>query len=784
MQDARGSYNSTINNDAMLVRRANYFQQRCPYDTVLKRIPGSTQRGGMASLQHAQMESSKDTWPVTIPMNSVPSMDSLGHATSSESIGSVGTADMQLRSRSTLAYPSANWTVRLDKAGRQYYVNKIDKRISWTFPNEQDQKSSGSPQQPKDSEETYIEELEDRILQRFSSDSLVVGEGSKKDYPDPLRDALLNKRARREERGVMLENAHGDTVMALVEGGRDGNLSGAAPIGVGHPGIHQSISRGLSGSTRILRNLSKAKLVTHTREMGTYSLLRHGSRAKQDTKEDVQVEVLDSRPNTAIHGLTTSGNNALQDQVRARGKNVQETEARTRTSPAPPVRKNTSCDMETLGGLPTFNPADYRTVPPEQTLAEVNSRAVILNYPSADLRKSTKGVLAPVLDRVELPDPHFVKTRVPKNRSNAEWARPITALTPKGIVYNDGTMGPSNPLNHNFDQQAYEDDLKLVQSLQQDLMPDKDGHLVEGYRKKFREWVRDIADRLKHAPAPVIKATQMTLPLMPINFKDQLEIIQAMHEQKAMSSDLSKRLKSLVLTDNSRRSIPHPASSVMSIGETDVRKKGGVWPDSGGRLLREASSTDTVPFAEFRCESPVEEYTTTLKSFDDTVSNGDAQVLRDVRPAGRTTPGGHAGGEAFGNVSESVQNLEEAITRRTTSPVTSVYLPRRRSEVTICHYAGFHGHEKDEEAGLLDPNNRHRLQVTAKVPKVLGVDSVFYDSSNFTASLRVPKKSEVEDRLMDPFSKSNWMTMTTQRLKMGKGEIPAQYLRTPGRNVH
>jgi hypothetical protein len=67
--------------------------------------------------------------------------------------------------------------------------------------------------------------------------------------------------------------------------------------------------------------------------------------------------------------------------------------------------------IETLNGLPTFNPATYRASLPKQTLSDINSRAILLNYPSLDLSKSQKGVLAPILDRAELPDPHFVKTR-------------------------------------------------------------------------------------------------------------------------------------------------------------------------------------------------------------------------------------------------------------------------------------------------------------------------------------------------------------------------------------
>jgi hypothetical protein len=188
----------------------------------------------------------------------------------------------------------------MDRSGRQYYVNKFDKRISWTFPAEDGAEST--PRQH--SKAVYIAELEDRILQRYSSDMLAVPEGGKKDVPDPLRDALLNKRPRREERGVLLENAHGATVMALVEGGRDGNLSRAAPNGLGQPGIHQSISRGLSGPTRVLRNLSQANIVTVPRAMGAYSQLQHGCRKSATGPADhnargehvAEVAVFDSRP--------------------------------------------------------------------------------------------------------------------------------------------------------------------------------------------------------------------------------------------------------------------------------------------------------------------------------------------------------------------------------------------------------------------------------------------------------------------------------------------------------
>lgn len=46
MSDARGSYMSQVKKDVMLVKRANYIQQRCPYDTIPQNIPGSNARGG------------------------------------------------------------------------------------------------------------------------------------------------------------------------------------------------------------------------------------------------------------------------------------------------------------------------------------------------------------------------------------------------------------------------------------------------------------------------------------------------------------------------------------------------------------------------------------------------------------------------------------------------------------------------------------------------------------------------------------------------------------------
>ncbi len=102
------------------------------------------------------------------------------------------------------------------------------------------------------------------------------------------------------------------------------------------------------------------------------------------------------------------------------------------------------------------------------------------------------------------------------------------------------------------------------------------------------------------------------------------------------------------------------------------------------------------------------------------------------------------------------------------------------------------------------------------------MDAVFYDASNYVHASKLPMKTEVGERIMEPFAKvfsrlttniplfspfflcspeataeearendsfvrksqDNWMTMTTQHLKMGKNEIPSVYERKPGRNVH
>ena len=239
MADAKSAYMSTFNTNAMSAKRAMYFQQRCPYDTVPKRIPGCNARRGMgAALQHAQIEFSQDTWPITIPFNK-PSQDWLRPSSEAVSQTSSLVDGAAPSSSKGLAYPSDKWTVRMDKSGRQYYVNKFDKRISWTFPNPADE-ADPDRSNPKGKEQMYIDVLEDRILQRASSDMLAVPEATKKEIPDPFRDALLNKPVRREERGVMLE-------MPLVQLSWPLSKVAVMPVSLALPPVVQ----GTQASTRV-----------------------------------------------------------------------------------------------------------------------------------------------------------------------------------------------------------------------------------------------------------------------------------------------------------------------------------------------------------------------------------------------------------------------------------------------------------------------------------------------------------------------------------------------------
>lgn len=457
--------------------------------------------------------------------------------------------------------------------------------------------------------------------------------------------------------------------------------------------------------------------------------------------------------------------------------------------------------MDTLGGLPTFNPLAVKSEPTQQRLSDINTKAIILNYPSADWNKSRKGILAPVLDRKDLGDYNMTsRYNFDKRRSvdagataSGEWSRPITALTPFGIIYPDGTIGPANPENPTFDQEEYSEEIRNQESLSRSLdmaqlQTQNSQPLGNRLPHKFADWVLEIANQLNQAPTHVV-ATRMQslhLPRIDISFKHQIEVVKTLYTQGKLSRDVFDGLKHLILTDDTHEVVGFHAAntSKIQLSPKTVRRKGALWPDDGGNIWREASTADHKPYAEYRCESAQEEYTTTIKSFNTTVSGHDSQALRDVRPAGQTSPGGHAGGEAFGNVTESVQNIEEALTRRTTSPITSVYMPRRMSEVTICHYDTFHGQEKNYQIALLDASRPDRLVVSPKVPKTLGVDAVLYDSSRYVEASKIPTKTEVGERIMEPFVKSNWMTVTTQRSKMRKDEVPAMYTRTPGRNIH
>ena len=41
----------------------------------------------------------------------------------------------------------------------------------------------------------------------------------------------------------------------------------------------------------------------------------------------------------------------------------------------------------------------------------------------------------------------FMCVRVPGGARDSDWSRPITALSPFGVIYPDGTIGPQNPEN-------------------------------------------------------------------------------------------------------------------------------------------------------------------------------------------------------------------------------------------------------------------------------------------------------------------------------------------------
>ena len=44
-------------------------------------------------------------------------------------------------------------------------------------------------------------------------------------------------------------------------------------------------------------------------------------------------------------------------------------------------------------------------------------------------------------------------------------------------------------------------------------------------------------------------------------------------------------------------------------------------------------------------------------------------------------------------------------------------------------------------------------RAVCQVPKTLGVDAVFYDASNYVHASKLPMKTEVGERIMEPFAK-------------------------------
>ena len=113
-------------------------------------------------------------------------------------------------------------------------------------------------------------------------------------------------------------------------------------------------------------------------------------------------------------------------------------------------------------------------------------------------------------------------------------------------------------------------------------------------------------------------------------------------------------------------------------------------------------------------------------------------------------------------------------------------MPKRISEISVCHYGAFNTTEKFKEVQLYDPNNLEKLTVSPKVPKVLGVDSVFYDSTRYQEAKHLTKTTESSDHhgSTGVFAKSNWLTFTSQRSRMPRNDVRSQYVRTPGANQH
>ena len=100
-----------------------------------------------------------------------------------------------------------------------------------------------------------------------------------------------------------------------------------------------------------------------------------------------------------------------------------------------------------------------------------------------------------------------------------------------------------------------------------------------------------------------------------MGFKDQLQVIRELMEEKEIGEHLYRLFRETILTydDAHARRQKAAASREQQRQAPPPRSKGGLWPDGGGTTLRDASSTDTKPYADIGCDDPADQYTTILK---------------------------------------------------------------------------------------------------------------------------------------------------------------------------
>jgi hypothetical protein len=157
-----------------------------------------------------------------------------------------------------------------------------------------------------------------------------------------------------------------------------------------------------------------------------------------------------------------------------------------------------------------------------------------------------------------------------------------------------------------FDQPQYEEDIRAQSAAGwrpalSDFWTGPDRALAEASTAKFKEWVLEFAGTHNKQPAHVVQALSVKLPAFPVTFKDQLAVVCSLQQQGKLQKHVFQFLKALILTDIDNVSEPARNVGSKETGQTKtVRRKGAVWPEDGGNFLREASTTDEKPFAEYR----------------------------------------------------------------------------------------------------------------------------------------------------------------------------------------